>query len=334
MEQFPLVSIITPCYNGETYIHRFFESVLRQTYPNLELIFVNDGSTDRTEEIAQSYVQALREKGVQYTYLYQKNGGQASAINQALKRFRGAYLTWPDSDDWMSDDCIEKKVAYLESHPEKGYVMCRTAKIREDDLNKVIYTAFRRNTGNGWLFEDFILENDMYFAPGGYMVRTEDFLQALPSRHIYECKTGQNWQLLLPISYRYECGFLDETLYYYLVRDNSHSRAEKSFEELYEKTFRHQDTLENVVSHMEMPAEEKERYLRMIRVKYLKIRVHLARCAEKKDIVREQYALLSQEGTPGIQAKIDYLRVNSPVLEGFIRVIRIPWRMFVKLRGY
>ena len=50
----PLVSIITPCYNGEAFLKRYFESILNQTYPNLELIFINDGSTDRTEEIALS----------------------------------------------------------------------------------------------------------------------------------------------------------------------------------------------------------------------------------------------------------------------------------------
>ena len=51
----PLVSIITPCYNGETYLSRFFESILNQTYSNLELIFVNDGSTDKTESVVQEY---------------------------------------------------------------------------------------------------------------------------------------------------------------------------------------------------------------------------------------------------------------------------------------
>ncbi len=334
MGEYPLVTIMTPCYNGETYVHRFFESVLKQTYPNLELIFVNDGSKDRTEEIALGYTQALKEKGIQYQYIYQENGGQASAINQALKIFRGEYLTWPDSDDWMSDDCIEKKVAYLQAHPEKGYVMCKTAKVPENDLQKTIGISARRNTANGWLFEDLIFENDIYFAPGGYMVRSKEFLDALPSRHIYECKTGQNWQLLLPIAYKYECGFLDEVLYYYLVRSNSHSRAEKNFRQLYEKTYRHQDTLEQVVASIEMPEEEKQQYLKRIRIKYHRIRLHLARTAEEYDIVQEQYAALCKEDAPGMMARLDYLRAKYPVVEGVIRIARIPWRLIVKLRGY
>lgn len=332
MREYPLVTIMTPCYNGETYVHRFFESVLKQTYPNMELIFVNDGSKDRTGEIALSYTQALKEKGIQYQYIYQENGGQASAINQALKIFQGEYLTWPDSDDWMSDDCIEKKVEYLEAHPEKGYVMCRTVKVSEHDLGRQVGMLGRKNTANGWLFDDLIFQKDVYFAPGGYMVRSKDFLDALPSRHIYECKTGQNWQLLLPIAYKYECGFLEDVLYYYLVRSNSHSRAEKSFEDVYERTFRHQDTLEQVLGSIEMPEHERQQYLSRIRAKYYRIRVHLARTAERYDIVQEQYEALCKEEAPGMKARMDYLRARSPILQGVIRVVRIPWRLYLKMR--
>ena len=86
-----LVSIITPCYNGERYLDRYFASILHQTYPNLELIFINDGSTDRTEEIAQGYRLPLEQRGIRYTYLSQENAGQAAALNRGLKLFRQVY---------------------------------------------------------------------------------------------------------------------------------------------------------------------------------------------------------------------------------------------------
>ena len=67
--KYPLVSVITPCYNGEKYLDRYFKSILDQTYPNIELIFVNDGSNDKTEEIALSYKNKLEEKKLDiYTY--------------------------------------------------------------------------------------------------------------------------------------------------------------------------------------------------------------------------------------------------------------------------
>ena len=114
----PLVSIITPCYNGEAFLKRYFESILNQTYPNLELIFINDGSTDRTEEIALSYRERLEKRGITYIYEKQENAGQAAALNRGLKLFKGEYLTWPDSDDVMTKDSIEKKVHFLEKNPK------------------------------------------------------------------------------------------------------------------------------------------------------------------------------------------------------------------------
>lgn len=108
----PLVSILTPCYNGESFLKRYFESILNQTYSNLELIFINDGSIDRTEEIALSYRSQLEEKGIRYIYERQENAGQAAALNRGLKLFTGEYLTWPDSDDVMTADCIEKKSGF------------------------------------------------------------------------------------------------------------------------------------------------------------------------------------------------------------------------------
>lgn len=95
----PKVSIITPCYNGEHKISKFLDSLLNQTYNNIELIVVNDGSLDKTEEVINSYKEKLISKGMDFIYLYQSNQGQAAAINNALKYFTGKYLMWPDSDD-------------------------------------------------------------------------------------------------------------------------------------------------------------------------------------------------------------------------------------------
>lgn len=127
----PLVSIITPCYNGEAFLKRYFESILNQTYPNLELIFINDGSTDRTEEIALSYRERLEKRGITYIYEKQENAGQAAALNRGLKLFTGEYLTWPDSDDEMTKDSIEKKVNFLEKNPK--YEMVRSNGVYFDE---------------------------------------------------------------------------------------------------------------------------------------------------------------------------------------------------------
>ena len=118
----PLVSIITPCLNGAPFLDNFFQSILNQSYGWLELIFVNDGSTDETEKIALSYRDALERRGIIYKYLYQPNGGQAQALNTGFKEMTGKYLVWPDSDDLLSPDSIEKRVTFLENNPEFDFV--------------------------------------------------------------------------------------------------------------------------------------------------------------------------------------------------------------------
>ena len=65
----PLINIITPCYNGEKFLERFLDSVLKQTYDNIELILVNDGSTDKTDNIANKYKSKFNEKGYIYMHI-------------------------------------------------------------------------------------------------------------------------------------------------------------------------------------------------------------------------------------------------------------------------
>lgn len=295
MEQQPLVSIITPCYNGEDFLKRFFQSILSQTYRNLELIFINDGSTDRTEEIALSYQPALEQRGVSFSLINQKNMGPPGAINAGLERFHGVYLTWPDSDDWMLPDCIEKKVRYLESHPDKDLVQCRCLMVREENPKRVVGVLGRRRTYNGRLFDDLILEHDVVFAPISWMIRADCFLHTVPSRHIYdENRAGQAWQLLLPVCYEGECGFLPDYLAYYLIRNNSHSRTEKDYRSKLEKTFRHREILEHVISDMNMEESKQKQYFEMIQHKFFRQRMLIAAEYRNKADFQKNVSLLGE----------------------------------------
>ncbi len=83
----PLVSIIIPVYNGSNYVKEAIDSALAQTYKNIEVIVVNDGSTDNTEKIVKSYGDKIR-------YFYKENGGVASALNLAIENSKGEYISW------------------------------------------------------------------------------------------------------------------------------------------------------------------------------------------------------------------------------------------------
>lgn len=263
----PLVSIITPCYNGESYLDRYFASILHQTYPNLELIFINDGSKDRTQEIAEGYRQQLEQRGIRYTLLRQENAGQAAALNRGLKLFRGEYLTWPDADDEMTPDCIEKKVAYLQAHPELEMCICRVEKVLEDNPDTIVgcfertEEQKRRN-----LFEDYLFMRNVYYAPGGYMIRTSVFDEVIPEREIYPGRGGQNAQVLLPFAYRNRYGYMEDTLYKYYIRKESHSHSVDSSEKIIKQWELFEKILLETLSRM--PEGVLEEYQNSVRSHY------------------------------------------------------------------
>lgn len=100
----PLVSIIVPVYNSEQYIFNSINSILNQTYKNLEIIIINDGSTDRTDEILNEIV--LKDKRI--VYVNQKNIGVSETRNKGIQLSKGEYITFMDSDDTVEPEYIEK----------------------------------------------------------------------------------------------------------------------------------------------------------------------------------------------------------------------------------
>lgn len=218
-----MVSLIVPCYNGEGYLGDFLDSVLAQTYSDIELILVNDGSSDGTEGVFQQYSARLKERGVCVKYICQKNGGPASAVNAGLKIFSGEYLMWPDSDDVMLPEHIEKKVGFLEENPDCAFVQCAGWAVPNRTFENHIYVMASRNVTQPEFVENILLEKDIIYCPIAYMARSEAVRDVIPELHIFESRTGQNIQMLLPLGYRFKCGYMhgDEPLFYYSIRSDS-----------------------------------------------------------------------------------------------------------------
>lgn len=100
----PLVSIIVPVYNVERYIHRAVESILNQSYRNIEIILVDDGSSDNCPQICDEY--ALKDKRIKV--IHKKNGGLSDARNVGINIIKGEYITFVDSDDYIAANAIER----------------------------------------------------------------------------------------------------------------------------------------------------------------------------------------------------------------------------------
>jgi hypothetical protein len=118
----PRVSIITALYNHEAYVAQAIESVLAQTYGDYELILWDDGSQDRSLEIARSYVRKYPQKVFSYTHPGRINLGQEATRNEALKVAGGEYLCLLDSDDYWLPRKLEQQVAVLDAAPQVGLV--------------------------------------------------------------------------------------------------------------------------------------------------------------------------------------------------------------------
>ncbi len=113
----PLVSVLMPVYKGEQFIALSIESVLAQIHSNIELIIVNDGSPDHSDDVILPYLDDPRVK-----YIEQQNAGVAAARNTALLYAKGKYIGLCDQDDEWLPYKAEKQVEYLETHPEAGLV--------------------------------------------------------------------------------------------------------------------------------------------------------------------------------------------------------------------
>jgi glycosyltransferase involved in cell wall biosynthesis len=110
MEFNPKVSIIIPVYNGANFLREAIDSALAQTYGNIEVIVVNDGSIDggKTEGIAKSYGDRLR-------YYYKENGGVASALNFGIREMKGEYFSWLSHDDVYYPNKVEEQIQYFKN---------------------------------------------------------------------------------------------------------------------------------------------------------------------------------------------------------------------------
>src|SRR2546430_16171850 len=102
------VTVVIPVYNGERFIQRAVDSILKQTYPVSQIIVVDDGSKDRTREIVE------KEYSEQVTLLCQQNGGPARARNTGLRMATGEFIAFLDADDWWEPEKLTMQIRVLQ----------------------------------------------------------------------------------------------------------------------------------------------------------------------------------------------------------------------------
>ncbi len=125
----PLISIVVPVYQTESYLRKCINSILRQTYPNFEMILVDDGSPDRCGEICDEYAR----KDGRIRALHKENGGLADARNTGTAVAKGEYITYIDSDDWVAPDMLERLLRQAQQSVA-DVVVCDSVKTGMEDV--------------------------------------------------------------------------------------------------------------------------------------------------------------------------------------------------------
>lgn len=251
----PLVSMITYCYNGERFIAKYFEAILAQTYSNIELFFFNNGSMDRTGEIAESYRTALMEKGIHVNIIhYQENQSTCLLKQRAFHMMTGDYFFGCDSDDFIDPTYVEEMSGYLEAHPEKGIVYCQLRVIEEEtgDLKQIMKMTPRTEPKEA--FMDILRGNNINFTAISYMMSRKHFEKINPSKNIYISRFGENYQIQIPFLYHDLQGYIEKPLGQYTVRHDSYTGTFT----LEKKYVAYQGQEESVIATMDqIRAEEK-----------------------------------------------------------------------------
>jgi glycosyltransferase involved in cell wall biosynthesis len=131
----PLISVIVPVYNVETFLPRCLESIISQTYQNIEIILVDDGSTDSSGDICDSFVKTESRSSV----IHQANRGLWYARNVGQEKSKGDFILFVDSDDYLHVDAIRTLYEALVQHPMCGLAMCKfkLTSTLDEDIRKV-----------------------------------------------------------------------------------------------------------------------------------------------------------------------------------------------------
>jgi glycosyltransferase involved in cell wall biosynthesis len=204
-----LVSIIIPAFNAEQYLRRGIDSVLGQSYAPIEVLVVDDGSTDGTAAICREYEGRI-------TYVHQENQGVSVARNRGIQESNGEFIAFLDADDWYLPNKISDLVTLLKHHPEAdGATAAHIVKLRNEE---------RRNPPQGCVFNSGGISGivDLYLhrSQGRFVIHTSTVLvkkTALDAVGGFrpDLRFGEDVELWARIAGRFDWAYLDQTVSIY-----------------------------------------------------------------------------------------------------------------------
>ncbi|MFC1804624.1 glycosyltransferase family 2 protein [Candidatus Omnitrophota bacterium] len=205
----PLVSVNIPAYNAQDFIERTILSALNQTHKNIEVIVLDDGSTDKTGDV----VEKLQKKDSRVRYYYQENQGLSPTRNRLFDLSKGEYIAFLDHDDEWLPEKIELQLLIFKGRPELGLVFGRAVNHYEDGRRKEEF--MKRSPRRGKVFYEYLLS--LNFIPLCSAVVRKDVLKKyMPFKPWL--RTSEEWELFLRLGRDYEFDYIDRVVAIYHVR--------------------------------------------------------------------------------------------------------------------
>ena len=316
--------MIIPCYNAEEYIGRCLDSVLSQTYKNIELIVVNDGSRDNTWKIIESYKSKVKNSITKFVYIEQENQGVGAACNNAFKMATGEFLMLLDSDDFLLPNSIKMQCEWMERNCGYGAVRTNGYYVTEDNLEAcdrlLEVNEYMKSKEN--IFDE-LFNGTTYLWPGTYMIRMKVLERLYPTREIYPSRNGQNLQFLMMASYISNVGFIDVPLMKYVLRKESlsHFSAGNVMKRELEAMDAYKDIRKHLVKQF-MPKDAQKQWNDRIERLYANINLDISIKHKNKKFAKIYYANMRKRNMVTLDCQIKYYKLMNPFLYCCLRLIR------------
>jgi glycosyltransferase involved in cell wall biosynthesis len=211
------VSVMIPCFNHGHFLAETIESVLAQTKAVDEIIVIDDGSTDRTSQVASSYLDAIQ-------YVYKANGGVSTALNAGIRRATGDWVCWLSADDLFMPNKIERQLEYVRVHPNVGLVYTDFYIVGED-ANEIISRARSSTFPDRKTWEEQLLKTGCLFNGSTTMIRRTLFYKV--GLFHPELLHSQDYNMWIRLAGACDFGFVPEPLVKYRWHKGNEEHREK-----------------------------------------------------------------------------------------------------------
>lgn len=212
-----LVSVIIPTFNSAQYLPQAIDSALSQSYAKVEIVVVNDGSTDNTKEVITPYQEKI-------LYFYKENGGPGSARNFGIEKSHGEYIAFLDADDYWLPDKLQTQMDFIKKHREYALIHSNTWILEE---YKELYPRFmNKQPSIGKIFKKLFLQNCINNLT---VILKRECFDAVGGFDENEALIGfEDYDLWLRIAVLYEIGYVDEIVSVYRIHQRNISNEFKA----------------------------------------------------------------------------------------------------------